>query len=368
MHKVFLLGLLSCALGHVCILHPRQRGKLSVDMPGDDSCYRRTDYCGGVPIEKPSQQYLAGSYTHIKFQQNLNHWVPNKQGFMELALSKNDSPSQPDDWRVLATVPDWPGYEMVRQTNFSVGVQIPSEACAHCILRLRYVSYNKLEIDPANNTDAIFYNCADIEIVASPQPLLSTSPASPLKQPAAVKEDMTCSTPPVWSMVCAEATPLGFITHRIWWDSVRQLTRWDQIGNLWSASTQDSVVAINNYTTPLEYVNFVTSLKKCFIYGNDVFYPWSYGASNGQSYEGRSGSLDMWAKTGGFSWVTQDLGGNLCKPVGWTRGEGYSASCANFGTDPISADIFIPDPKCLHEPEFRGCRASQTKALWELSH
>jgi len=31
-----------------------------------------------------------------------------------------------------------------------------------------------------------------------------------------VQADTTCVTPPVWSMVCAEATPIGFITHRIW--------------------------------------------------------------------------------------------------------------------------------------------------------
>jgi hypothetical protein len=372
MRNILFAGLLAGALGHVCILHPKQRGKLSIDMPGDDSCYRRTDYCGGVPIEKPAHQFLAGSYAHILFQQNLNHWVPAKQGFMELALSKDSSPSQPDDWRLLTTVPDWPGYEMVRQTNFSVEVVIPPEACDHCILRLKYVSYNKMEIDPPNNTDAIFYNCADVQIVSSSLPL-QTPPPAPLAQPAvgnnsANVKDGSCSTPPVWSMVCAEATPLGFVSHRIWWNSVKQLTRWDQSGNLWSATTQDTLVAINNYTAPLEYVNFITSLKKCFIYGNDALYPWSYGASNGQTYEGRIGSLDTWSRAGGFSWVTQDLGDGLCKPVGWTRGAGYSATCANFGTSSIPDDIFIPDPKCLHNPEFRGCRAAQVKALWDLSH
>jgi hypothetical protein len=300
------------------------------------------------------------------FQQNLNHWVPTKQGFMELALSKDASPSKPDDWRLLATVGDWPGYEMVRQTNFSVGVVIPTETCDHCILRLRYVSYNKMEVDPANNTDAIFYNCADVQIVASSEPQ-HTSPATPT-QSLPMEKDMSCSTPPVWSMVCAEATPLGFVTHRIWWDSILQFTRWDQIGHLWSADTEDTIVAINNYSAPLEYVNFVTSLKKCFIFGNDAFYPWSYGANNGQTYEGRVGSMDTWSRAGGFSWVTQDLGGNLCKPVGWTRGAGYSATCADFGTTPIPTEVFIPDPKCLHNPEFRGCRAAQVKAQWALSH
>lgn len=356
---------LACALAHVCILHPKQRGKLSIGMPGDNSCYRRTDYCGGVPIETPSHQYLAGSYARILFQQNLNHWTQKKQGFMELSLSKDNNPSTPDDWRVLTTLPDWPGYEMVRQTNFSVGVVIPSEPCDHCILRLRYVSYNQMEIDPANNTDAIFYNCADVQIVAAPK--TDIAPKMPLAKPT-LMDNTSCVTPPVWSTVCAEATPLGFITHRIWWDSVNLFTRWDQSGHLWTADAIDTVIAINNYSAPLEYVNFVTSLNKCYIYGNDYFYPWSYGASNGQTYEGRSGTIDLWTRPGGFSWVTQDLGGGQCKPLGWTRGDGYSATCADFGTDPIPKDVFTPDPRCLHNPEFRGCRSAQVKKLWEMLH
>ena len=32
----------------------------------------------------------------------------------------------------------------------------------------RYVSNNVGEVDPANNTEAIFYNCADIKIVGEP--------------------------------------------------------------------------------------------------------------------------------------------------------------------------------------------------------
>jgi hypothetical protein len=126
---------------------------------------------------------------------------------------------------------------------------------------------------------------------------------------------------------------------------------------------------INNYTNPpVEYVNFVTSLKKCYQYGNDEYYPWTYGTQNGQTFAGRFGSIDTWTREGGFSWTTHYLGNDLCKPLGWSRGNGYSATCANFGTDPIPATIFEPDPKCLKEPAFGGCRAAQVKARWELAH
>jgi len=318
-----------------------------------------------VVIEKPTHQYLAGSYAHILFQQNLNHWTPPKQGFMELAMSKDASPSAPDDWRVLATVPDWPGYEMVRQTNFTMGVLVPEKPCAHCILRMRYVSYNKLEIDPPNNTDAIFYNCADIEIVAA-QPQEQSIVEAPIERPAAA---YSCTTPPVWSMVCSETNFNGVITHSIWWDSVRKSTRWDMHGNLWGPEI-DELSLINNYTDPpVEYVNFITGRKKCYQYGNDEFYPWSYGASNGQTYAGRSGTIDSWTRPGGFSWWTkEDSEAGECRPIGWSRGAGFSAVCADFGTAPLPPDIFKPDPSCLKNPAFGGCRARQLKEQWDRAH
>jgi len=336
-------------------------------MPGDSSCYRRTDYCGGVPLEKPSSKFLAGSYVRIEYQQNLNHWTAAKPGFMEFAMSSDNNPTKPSDWTVLAVEQDYPGFEMVRQTNFTIGLMMPARPCDHCILRLRYVSYNKMEIDPPNNTDAIFYNCADVQILAVPPDTtpVQAPPTAPVLEP---KADVSCSTPPVWSMSCAEATPLGFIHHRIWWDSIKMFTRWDQIGNLWSPTTQDTLVLINNYSAPVEYVNFVTSRQKCYLYGNDYLYPWTYGASNGMTYQGSLGSLDTWSRSGGYSWLTQTLDGNFCKPIGWNRGVGFSASCSNFGTQPIPDEVFVPDPKCLQNPEFRGCRAAQLKAQWELSH
>jgi len=299
--------------------------------------------------------------------------MPSKPGFFDASFSKNDSPQGPSDWTTVATLPDFPGYEMVRQTNFTLGFRVPSNACSHCILRMRYVSYNKLEIDPANNTDAIFYNCADVELVSSGEHSQQISPAieSPVdveQSPKSVVAPYTCTTPPVWSLICAESTSLGIVTHRIWWDSVRKFTRWDLEGNLWNEK-MDTVILINNYTDPpVEYVNFITSLKKCHQYGNDEFYPWSYGPGNGQTYAGRVGSIDSWTRAGGFTWSTEDLGGGLCKPFGWTRGNGYSAVCADFGTGPISPDVFKPDPACLHHPLFGGCRAKQLKDLWNLSH
>lgn len=161
-----LLLLLVPALAHICILDPPQRGGLDVSDPGDNSCYRRTDYCGGVPAAAPTVSYYPGQYVNVVFQQNLNHWYPEKPGYFDLAISYN-AVSQPQNatWTTIAgPMTDFPAHDMVWQTNFTFYAKMPHTPCQHCVLRARYVSYNPDEIDPANNTDAIFYNCADIAI------------------------------------------------------------------------------------------------------------------------------------------------------------------------------------------------------------
>jgi hypothetical protein len=111
---------LAIALGpvfaHICILSPPQRGPLSVFMPGDNSCYRRTPFCGGVNQTSPGTTLLAGSTTVIKVQQNLNHFTPSNQGFFVLAVIYNSNPSR---WTILDMWDDFPAWDMVSQVNFT---------------------------------------------------------------------------------------------------------------------------------------------------------------------------------------------------------------------------------------------------------
>jgi hypothetical protein len=59
---------------HVCIIHPPQRGPLSVTTPGDPLCYRRTGPCGGVKQTLRGTPFVSGSTLRVLVQQNLNHW------------------------------------------------------------------------------------------------------------------------------------------------------------------------------------------------------------------------------------------------------------------------------------------------------
>jgi hypothetical protein len=140
--------LATSSLGHICIIEPRQRGTFSISEPGDPSCYRRTPDCGGVAAGPISGVFVEGQVATIKFQQNLNHWHTPKPGFLDLTIGST----------LLARIPDYAANDMIAQTNFSLKVLIPEgAACDSCVLKARYVSYNPLEVDPANNTDAIFY-------------------------------------------------------------------------------------------------------------------------------------------------------------------------------------------------------------------
>jgi len=395
--------LLCSARAHVCFEFPAQRGALNVSDPGDASCYRRTDYCGGVPLAAPLATFAAGETAVLTLRQNLNHFLPARPGFIDVAVSASLTPGA-GDWTELARLADAPAFDMVAQTVLTVAVTMPAAASAHSLLRVRYVSYNPLEVDPPANTDAIFYNCADIRIVAAEteaeeeeegnrrgeraaaaaeqpsvllravaaaaaavagagagagndaQALLSavakaaagaagaSSRGAPL---AAGDADYSCSTPPAWSANFTEANAWGFVRHSVWWDAATNMTRWDQEGAV-SGPDASSLSLINNYTTPVEYVNFVSPQGACYAFGNDAFYPWAFGAALNMTYFGRTGDgVDTWRIAGAphASWMTQDLGGGLCRPLAWTRGEA-SAVLTGFAAGAIDGAVFVPAPAC----------------------
>jgi hypothetical protein len=158
---------------HICSYYPAQRGDvLPVDMgPGEDLCYRRTPYCGGValPAAAPAQNvFVAGAPATLLFQQNLNHFWEKFPGSLDVSVSYDLNPTD-SSWQVLLTLDDFAGNDMVTQTNFTPTVLIPATPSAHAIMRFRYVSHNLGEVDPANNTDSIFYNCADVRIISTEQ-------------------------------------------------------------------------------------------------------------------------------------------------------------------------------------------------------
>lgn len=313
----------------------------------------------------------------IRFEQNLNHWYPPRPGFLDIALSHSTNPSEAD-FETLATLDDSPLHEMVTTTVFSVEVVMPAKPCAHCILRTRYVSHNPLEIDPKNNTDSIFYNCADIELLAvaphadgsaRSSPGLSRRPVH--TQPPAGAGGYTCRTPDRFRAKLLETNAWGVVEHTLWWDSINQLTRWDKNGSLDSSGRASTLSLINDYTKPIEYVNFITR-GQCHIYGNDKFNPWVYDANTSGLVRTRrtSSNVDVWNSLRGDAvWFTRDMGGGNCLPVGWRLGEtSVDVVYSEAVSGPFAAGTFTPDPSCNKHPTFAGCRAEVAKTLWADGH
>jgi hypothetical protein len=374
-HPMLVIGVLAAST-HICIISPAQRGPLNISTPGDPSCYRRTPYCGGVPLPAhppTGVSFVAGMPATIRFEQNLNHWYQPNPGFLDIALAHSTDPSEAD-FVTIATLDDPPLHEMVTTTVFDVEVLMPAKPCAHCILRTRYVSHNPLEIDPKNNTDSIFYNCADIELTAAPHAAgslpssLGISPKAARAQPPAGTDGYTCRTPDRFQASLLETNAWGVVEHSLWWDSLSQLTRWDKNGSLDGSGRASTLSLINDYAKPLEYVNFI-SRGHCHIYGNDKFYPWAYGGNAtgaGLVHTGRTSSnIDVWKGTrGGFTWFTRDLGGGYCSPVGWRLGASSVDMVEFAAVSQFAAGTFTPSPSCTKHPTFAGCRAEATKALW----
>ena len=383
-------ALLGAARAHLCFLFPSQRGAVNVTTPGDPSCYRRRDYCGGVAPGAPLTTFAAGETVTVLLQQNLNHFFPARPGFVDVAIAAGADPN-PADFVSLATLADAPAFDMVAQTVLEVRVTLPAAASAHSVLRARYVSFNPLEIDPPTNADAVFFNCADIAITAAvpatapaavpaaapaavpaavPAAIPAAAPAAvpaaiPVAAPASTSEAVraaavwgadaaySCSTPPSWTANFTESNDFGFVQHTIFWDAPSNMTRWDQAGNL-DASGPSQLILINNYTTPVEWVNFVAPANKCLAYGNDAFYPFSFGAVTNMTYDGRTGAgVDLFSVVGArASWTTQDLGGGLCRPLSWVRGRA-SAALTGFAQGPIDPAVFVPAAACTQSPAAR---------------
>ena len=165
----------------------------------------------------------------------------------------------------------------------------------------------------------------------------------------------------MWRANFTESNSYGFVAHELYWDSVSNLTRWDQTGNL-DASGPSVLSLINNYTVPVEWVNFV-SQGSCQTYGNDAYYPFAFGAAMSMAYGGRTDAgIDLWRIPGSqqASWMTQDLGDGLCQLVAWTRGSS-SAVSTGFVAGPIDPSVFAPAASCLQSPVFAGCRADAVR-------
>eukprot|EP00008_Paramoeba_atlantica_P010219 CAMPEP_0201491456 /NCGR_PEP_ID=MMETSP0151_2-20130828/29867_1 /ASSEMBLY_ACC=CAM_ASM_000257 /TAXON_ID=200890 /ORGANISM="Paramoeba atlantica, Strain 621/1 / CCAP 1560/9" /LENGTH=291 /DNA_ID=CAMNT_0047877817 /DNA_START=67 /DNA_END=939 /DNA_ORIENTATION=+ len=286
--SVFFLFLMASPLleGHICLISPRQRGDFNISLPGSRSCYRRTYYCGGE-TEGVRTPYFAGQEAAVHMQQNLNHFWFQKPGYLELLFSSVPNPAE-TDWVSLDMWDDWPANDMISQVNFTRIVTFPNVPCDECILGARYVSFNQDEISPKNNTDAIFYNCANIQLVAPPSSLdvaqlkplednndeeLDSSSSSSSFQK---EEDLSCCTPSQWQGSAVSTTGTGESIIQVYYDGEKQVTRWDRSGMLEPDMGYQDYTFITNYFSGPPYLEYLINNidDTCIVFAADRFYDW----------------------------------------------------------------------------------------------
>jgi len=156
------------------------------------------------------------------------------------------------------------------------------------VLRLRYVSYNPMEVDPQNNTDAIFYNCADIALIGNPNEEVEVSSQQvilPKQSSSGLVESNAagCTAPPQWTVSGVETNRLGVVQHQVWYDQINNVIRWDRTGVLEPGTGVQTLSLVTNYTSEVEYLIYPDTTV-CLDYGPDAFYPWSFGSSAGQVF------------------------------------------------------------------------------------
>ena len=305
--RIAVVVLIAPAASHICILDPPQRGALSVITPGDPSCYRRSGPCGGVAQSAPGRAFQAGATTPVRVHQNLNHWVPptaqRTSGYFTLSLVSTDAAAP----LLLDTWSDFPAWDEVAQTNWTREVSVPADApLGPALLAFEYVSYNADEVDPPTNIDAVFYNCADVVVVAAPKDLQTPTP--PSQSAAAHTSTYTCTTPDRWSARGVETTADGaFVFHHLVVDSITQQMYWSRNKSIGSAARDgnalsavgpaDTVTTITNFTAGREYV-LSAGGSACAIYGPDAFYKFDFGGpAKGMSF---GESIDVAHGTWGF--------------------------------------------------------------------
>mmetsp|Transcript_17197 Transcript_17197/g.44800 ORF Transcript_17197/g.44800 Transcript_17197/m.44800 type:complete len:372 (-) Transcript_17197:86-1201(-) len=355
---------LSAAVGHICVIDPPQRGPPlpSPLGPGEDLCYRRTPYCGGVEVPKvPPTAYLAGAPATLLFQQNLNHFHEGKPGTIDVAISYSLEPTD-TSWTTLATLDDWAANDMVTMTNFSITVDMPTKAANHAILRWRYTSHSAGEVDPANNTDAVFYNCADISLVANPDATVAAGAGA-----TAVRVTRWaaagCATPTVWIGTAIEISAKGALQHEVTYDGGQQAVLWQRSGPVYQAGVIQNVSTLSLYgasipkqppTTKPEYIFSHDGSGSCVLYGADPMYTFKFGPERNEvlvrefSEDGKD--MQEWATADGeHTSIVELTGAGMCRPT-MQRGPSSTTVWTSFTADPPLPEGWADVPTICKKP------------------
>jgi len=230
----------------------------------------------------------------------------------------------------LAAIDDFPAFDQVSQTNFSISVTFPHKTSSHALIRFRYQSNNLDEVDQGTT---IFYNCADIAILAAsvgsepllPKYVISSSGEDSLLKSKKTKSQtsLLCATPALWTVTATQVfnTPQEDVIHHIYYDYSNNRTAW------FKKTSSSELILINDYNTLVEYV-IDPHAHTCQHYGADKFYSWTFGGLGMTYYPkypaGFKGTFFYRNPSNGHSWLLEETKGisgkaNVtCQPLVFT--------------------------------------------------
>ena len=82
-----LLAFLATASGHMCAMHPLQRGGVNgAQKPGADVCAQVDVPCGALPAGAPVAAYLTGEAHGVHLLKNLDHFNKTDPGSFSVYL------------------------------------------------------------------------------------------------------------------------------------------------------------------------------------------------------------------------------------------------------------------------------------------
>eukprot|EP00992_Anisonema_acinus_P003690 TRINITY_DN13691_c0_g1_i1.p2 TRINITY_DN13691_c0_g1~~TRINITY_DN13691_c0_g1_i1.p2 ORF type:complete len:157 (+),score=42.76 TRINITY_DN13691_c0_g1_i1:49-519(+) len=144
----------AAAAGHLCMLHPLQRGGAQgSDSPGAKVCFQTTGPCGTEHSGLPMLRVKANSVVHISILKNLNHLNAEAPGNFTLRGWPLGHEAEPGP-----LVGFFSDYSNAPMQTFNTSVLVPQGTPAgRYVLQAVYNTNNP-------QAPAAFYQCSDVLI------------------------------------------------------------------------------------------------------------------------------------------------------------------------------------------------------------
>ncbi|CAF0732325.1 unnamed protein product [Adineta steineri] len=365
-HLVFSLFILSIigngVYMHICLWAPMQRSTFDISTPGAHPCYRKIGPCGNInsTSSSPRTSLVVGSKYKVEFQQNLNHYYTVKPGALDISFANGLNPSE-NDFRVLHSFSDYNAMNQITQTNFSIDINLPSEACDECVLRVRYLSNNPEEDDHGT----VFHQCSDIKLTQSSLNMIKSEEVVENIKQEHNEDPHDCCAPDSYTNGFFHVIPA--IDYRsegmIFYDKTAQQMRvMVSVNGGRGNSTYDGVFDMwMNFTSGYQYY-YNRNNGTCDLYGLDYWNDWCFGNKYNQSEDfvaadiqctspfGPTHKCNQW-RNGEFLFETYAQ--SECYPSSISRPSGERIDYIRGSPNPIAPGTFVPNPICLKQTKVK---------------